>query len=105
MLRVLFLLPFLVVLIAFALSNTQPVPLGLWPFDVTVEAPLSIAVLVIAGVFFFLGALIVWFGALAARSRLRAAQRQIAWLEAELKQRPVAATTASAPRTAVAVRA
>jgi uncharacterized integral membrane protein len=85
MLRVLLLLPFLVLLIAFALSNPQPVPLGLWPTDFTVEVPVSIAILASSGLFFFLGALFVWFGTVAARGRHKRAERRAAALEAELK--------------------
>jgi putative membrane protein len=81
MLRALFLAPFLLVLIAFALSNPQPVSLALWPTDVTLEAPLSIATLVIAGVFFLLGALIVWLPGLAHRRRARVAERRARSLE------------------------
>ncbi len=85
MLRALLLLPFLLLLVAFALSNTQPVPLGLWPTDYSIEVPVSIAILTAAGVFFFLGALFVWFGTVAARRRHRRAERRAAALEAELK--------------------
>jgi uncharacterized integral membrane protein len=87
MLRFIVLLPFLIVLVAFALSNQQTVALGLWPTDFTVEAPVSIAVLIAAGVFFFLGALFVWFGSVAARTRAARAERRAASLEAELKAR------------------
>ncbi len=104
MIRTLLVLPFLVVLIAFALSNQQPVQLGLWPFDLSLEIQLSIAVLALGGVFFFLGALIVWLGDLPVRARLRRAERRIAVLEAELRDRPANSTLPSATRNAVAVR-
>jgi len=87
MLRIILLLPFLIVLVAFALSNQQTVTLGIWPTDLTVEAPLSISVLIAAAVFFFLGALFVWFGSVAARSRAARAERRAAYLEEELKAR------------------
>ncbi len=90
MLRVLLLLPFLIVLVAFALSNQQTVTLGIWPTDLTVDVPLSLSVLIAAGVFFFLGALFVWFGSVAARSRAARAERKAAALEAELKARAAA---------------
>jgi uncharacterized integral membrane protein len=90
MLRFVLLLPFLIVLVAFALSNQQTVTLGIWPTDVTIDVPLSISVLVAAGVFFFLGALFVWFGSVAARSRAARAERRAASLEAELKARNAA---------------
>ncbi len=92
MLRFILLLPFLVLLIAFALSNPQPVPLGLWPTDFTVVVPVSIAILSASGVFFFLGALFVWFGTLAARSRHKRAERRAATLEAALMAKTAEAT-------------
>jgi uncharacterized integral membrane protein len=86
MLRVLFLAPFLLLLITFALSNQQPVSLALWPTDVSLEVPLSIAVLSVAGVFFLLGAVIVWIPALGHRRRARKAQKRVVTLETKLKQ-------------------
>jgi len=85
MLRALLLIPFLIVLVAFALSNPQHVQLALWPTDLSLEAPLSIAILAASGSFFFLGALFVWFGTIAARGRARRAERRAASLEAELR--------------------
>jgi uncharacterized integral membrane protein len=97
MVRILILLPFLILLVAFALSNTQPVNFGLWPTDFTVELPVSIAVLAASGLFFFLGALFIWFGAQGARARVRRADRRIAALEAELKARDVMPPPPAAP--------
>ncbi len=85
MFRVLILLPFFILLIAFALSNPQTTPLGLWPTDYQIEVPVSLAILTAAGVFFFLGALFVWSGTLAARSRHRRAERRASKLEAQLQ--------------------
>jgi uncharacterized integral membrane protein len=85
MLRALLLAPFLLLLIAFALSNQQPVTLGLWPIEETLELPLSIAVLAIAAVFFLLGAVIVWIPALGHRRRARRAQKRVTTLETKLK--------------------
>jgi len=88
MLRSLLLLPFLVVLVAFALSNPQPVALRIWPVDFySLQVPLSIAILAASGLFFFLGALFVWFGSVMARGRAGRAERRAAALEAELKAR------------------
>ena len=92
MIRIILLLPVLLLLIAFVVSNQQPVTLALWPTDVTLEAPLSIATLVIAAVFFLLGALVVWVPALATRARARRAERRVTKLEAELAQRTPPAT-------------
>lgn len=107
MLRVIILLPFLLLLIAFAISNPQPTTLALWPTDVTLQAPLSLAVLVIAAVFFLLGALMVWIPGLRHRARARRAERRVSKLEAELATRAKAAAPVpakvpllTAPRTA-----
>ena len=91
MFRALLLAPFLLLLIAFALSNPQPVSLALWPTDVTLEAPLSIATLIIAGVFFLLGGLITWLPALGHRRRARVAEKRARALESELAARDKAA--------------
>ncbi len=91
-------LPFLVVLVAFALSNPQPVQLRIWPVDfLSLEVPLSLAMLAGCGVFFFLGALFVWFGSVAARGRARRAERRAAALETELKVRTAPVVTPLRP--------
>ena len=82
--RVLLAAPLLFILILFALSNKQAVDLGLWPTDVQIELPVSIAVLVIAGLFFLFGALVAWSGTLAERTRARRAEATIRQLEAQL---------------------
>jgi uncharacterized integral membrane protein len=87
MVRLIIALPFLIVLVAFALSNTAPVQIGLWPTDFSLTTPLSVAILIAAGVFFFLGALLVWFGTVAARGRARRAEKRVAALESELRRR------------------
>ena len=43
--RLLILAPFLVLLVLFALSNTAPVQIGLWPTGWSLEAPLSLVIL------------------------------------------------------------
>ena len=90
--RVLLAIPLLVILVVFALSNRQVVPLGLWPTDILVYAPLSIAVLIAAGLFFIAGAFMTWGDSLAMRSRARRAERAVRQLEAQvqtMKARPV----------------
>jgi hypothetical protein len=104
MLRLLLLLPFLAVLVAFALSNPQPVQLRIWPLDfLSLEVPLSLAMLSGCAVFFFLGAMFVWVGSVAARGRARRAERRARALETELKLRtaPVAPLLRPAGRNAV----
>ena len=83
--RVLVAIPLLVLLIAFALSNQQPVRLGLWPTDILVDMPLSVAVLVAAGVFFVVGGFMTWTSALAAQARARDAERTVRQLEAQVQ--------------------
>ena len=90
MFRALIFAPLLFILILFALSNPQPVHLGLWPTDVTVDIPLSITVLISMAVAFVLGAVLLWLSVLGTRLRARKAESQVRQLEAqvaELKQR------------------
>lgn len=102
MLRALLLAPFLILLIAFALSNPQPVTLALWPTDLSLEAPLSIAVLVSAGAFFVLGAFIVWVPGLGHRWRARRAERRAARLHAAAEARAREDAKAAQARTQAA---
>ena len=84
--RFLIAVPVLLLLVLFALSNKQVVQLGLWPTDISVDAPLSVAVLVASGVFFVAGALMTWGGTLALRGRARRAEMAVTQLQAQLKQ-------------------
>jgi len=83
--RVLLAIPLLLILVLFALSNRQVVPLGLWPTDILVYAPLSIAVLIAAGLFFIAGAFMTWGNSLTMRSRARRAERAVRQLEAQVQ--------------------
>ncbi len=85
--------PFLLLLALFALSNPGPVRLGLWPTDISVSVPLSLAILGAMAVSFLLGGLIVWAGALGLRRRARRAEQMTRALEAE-----IAALRARLPR-------
>jgi uncharacterized integral membrane protein len=84
--RLLIALPFLVVLVLFALSNTAPVVLRFWPTDFSVVLPLSAAILVGMAAAFLIGGIIVWFSALAQRSRARRAEEQVRRLEAQVAE-------------------
>ena len=89
----------LIILVAFALSNRQVVQLGLWPTDITVNAPLSITILVASGLFFIVGALMTWGAGVMTASRARQAERTVRQLEAEvqaLKAQPRSALSGSA---------
>ena len=86
MLGLIFIAPFLLLLVLFALSNQGTVDLGLWPTDLSVQAPLSVAVLVASAVFFLLGAIVVGLGSLAQRRRARRAENRVRTLESEITQ-------------------
>jgi putative membrane protein len=83
--RLLLTLPVLLLLVLFALSNTGPVRLGVWPTDWSVELPVAVAVLTVAGVAFVAGALIVWLGQFGRRAALRRAEQKIRRLEIQLR--------------------
>jgi uncharacterized integral membrane protein len=90
MLRAVIFAPLLFLLVLFALSNPQAVHLGLWPTDVVMDLPLSIAILLSMAVAFMVGALLLWLSAVAARLRARRAENAVKMLEAqvaELKKR------------------
>ncbi len=95
--RILLAAPLLFLLVLFALSNRQPVELGLWPTDVSIQIPVSLAILGIAGLFFLFGALVAWAGVVAERDRARRAEATIRQLEAQL-----AATRAARPALSLA---
>lgn len=75
----------------FALSNPQMVTLGIWPTDYTIQAHLSLAILIAMAIAFLFGGVLVWFSVLGQRRRAHRAERMIKLLEAqieELKARP-----------------
>lgn len=82
--RWLVLAPLMALVVLFALSNRQPVSLGIWPLDLTWQVSLSVAVLAVAALAFVLGALMVWFTSLGHRRRARRADAEIRKLEKEL---------------------
>jgi uncharacterized integral membrane protein len=84
MLRLVIAAPFLFLIVLFALSNPQPIEFKLWATDYAVTLPLSLAVLGAMGVAFFLGALLLWMSALAARRRARRAEYRVRALETQL---------------------
>ncbi|MBV8913427.1 MAG: LapA family protein [Acetobacteraceae bacterium] len=82
--RALLAIPLMVILVVFALSNKQVVQFGLWPTDIVIDLPVSLAVLGIAGLFFLFGALVAWSGTIAERTRARRAEATVRQLEAQL---------------------
>ena len=83
--RVLLAVPLLLILVIFALSNKQVVRLGLWPTDILVDVPVSLAVLSVAGLFFLAGAFMTWGGVLSLRARARRAEETARRLEAQVQ--------------------
>jgi uncharacterized integral membrane protein len=83
-LRLILLSPLLLILVLFAVSNTQRVAIGLWPTGLSVEMPVSVAILLGMAAAFALGAAITWFAALTHRRRARRAEAKVAALQAEL---------------------
>lgn len=86
MLRLLIIAPLLLLLVLFALSNTAPVRLGLWPTGFSREVPLSIAILGGMAVAFLAGGLLVWISELSQRRRARRAEHTIRLLEAQVQE-------------------
>jgi lipopolysaccharide assembly protein A len=84
--RLLIALPLLIILVLFALSNTARVPLSFWPTDYALEVPLSIAILVAAGIAFLIGAFVVWLNELAQRRRARHAEQHVRQLEEQVRE-------------------
>ncbi|MGH7153803.1 MAG: lipopolysaccharide assembly protein LapA domain-containing protein [Acetobacteraceae bacterium] len=84
--RLLIAAPFLLVLISFVLSNRMQVEIGIWPTGVAWQVPLSIAVLVAAGMAFVIGALLVWVNEIGQRRRARRAEATIRLLEEQVQE-------------------
>ncbi len=86
MVRLLIIAPLLLVLVLFALSNTAPVRLALWPTGFSLEAPLSLAILGAMAIAFLAGGLLVWVSELAQRRRARRAEHAVRLLEAQVQE-------------------
>ena len=78
--------PFLLLLVLFALSNTVPVRLHLWPTDYALELPLSLAVLGAMAIAFLVGGTLAWLSELAQRRRARRAEHAVRLLEAQVQE-------------------
>ena len=88
--------PFLLLLLLFALSNREMVQVALWPTDWSVDVMLSVVVLGAAAVAFLMGALTVWLSELARRARLRRAEQKVTLLEEQLRN--LKSSTGQPPR-------
>jgi len=106
MIRALFFAPMLFLLVLFALSNQMPVELKLWPTDITIDLPLSIAMLLGMTAALIVGALMMWVSQISARLRARRAEGNVRMLEAqvaELKARLAVQASAASTSTSVAL--
>ena len=95
--RFLIALPLLVVIVFFALSNPQPVNVGIWPTGYRIETSLSSAVLIGMAVAFLFGALLVWISELGQRRRARRAEQAARMLEEQLRELKAGASARAAP--------
>ncbi len=85
MLGLIFALPFILILVVFALSNATNVNIGFWPTDLSLVVPLSLAVLGSGALFFILGAAVVGISSLGQRRRARRAENRVKFLEREIE--------------------
>lgn len=97
LMRILIAIPFLLILVLFALSNTAPIRLGIWPTDFSVQLPLSVAILGGMAVAFLIGGLLVWFSALGQRRRARRAEMTVRLLEAQMQELKARVPALAAP--------
>ncbi len=84
--RVIVAIPLLIVLVLFALSNSETARIGFWPTGYVVDAPVSVAILVGMAVAFVLGAVFVWVGELGQRRRARRAEHAVRLLEEQVRE-------------------
>jgi uncharacterized integral membrane protein len=96
--------PLLLVMVSFALTNRDPVALGLFPLgELPFDVPLSVAILAAMGLGFVLGGLRLWGQALHHRRAARKAEEAMRLLE--LRHQELKARLASPPHSPVKVDA
>ncbi|QNT77640.1 LapA family protein [Entomobacter blattae] len=95
MLRLVVTLVFLVLLIAFNIFNQDKFPINL--FFTTKDASVGVVVLIVAVLFFFLGAFILWLSAMKQWKRARKAEQKNTTLEEQIAE--IQAKMASLPVT------
>ncbi len=85
MLRLFITLPFLAALVVFAIYNQEIVTISM-PGGYSRQTSPAVLVMVVAVVFFLVGALAVWFAELRQRRRARRAEQSVRGLEAQLAE-------------------
>lgn len=99
-------IPLLLLMVVFALSNREPVPLGLFPLGrLPFDVPLSVVILAAMGLGFFLGGLRVWFTALRHRRAARRAEEAVRLLEARHQELKARASGSVLPQSGATFRA
>jgi uncharacterized integral membrane protein len=73
-----------VLLIPFALSNREPVSLGVWPLPFLIDLPLYLLVALLLLIGFVAGAAVTWIAGRRKRRELKRRRRRIEALEREL---------------------
>ncbi len=103
-------IPIALLAVSFAVSNLEPVSLGLWPLPHRVDVPAYALVLVTLVLGFLLGGLVAWWGGHGQRKQAKLEKTRADRLERELiaardradTAEAKAATVSSAPAPAVA---
>ncbi len=103
MLRLIITLPFLVVLVVFAIYNQEIVTISM-PGGYSRQTSPAVLVMVVAVVFFLVGALAVWFAELRQRRRARRAEQSLRGLEAQVAELRLQLAQAAAQAAAHPVR-
>ena len=93
-----FTLPLALVIVVFAIANRDMVTFDLWPFELSVNAPLFVAILGSLFTGLLIGGLTAWLSSGKARWRARAAGRRAAELEREIARLKHEREQATAPR-------
>lgn len=76
-------LPFLLLIVSFAVANHESVTLSFWPFDIEVTMPLSLMTVVLLLVGYALGSLATWLRAHPLRREAKRLRREAAALKSK----------------------
>lgn len=77
-------LPITIVVLVFVLSNRQSVEIDIWPFEMSLVAPLYLVLLLSTLFGFLLGGIAMWFTAGRSRKRARESSAKLRELEGQI---------------------
>lgn len=97
-------LPLALVLVVFAVSNRAGVTLTLWPFPLSLEAPVYLVVLLALLIGFLVGELVAWINSRRWRREAKLRARRIDALERELAAKEAQIKTGEAKQISVPPR-